>query len=470
MKKIISFLAALAVTASLGAQAYADGFMQSMNTVAANNSGSINIIYNGQLMTYTDAVPENINDRVMLPFRAVLEGMGAEVDYEDSSRLVTAVRGDTTISFTLEDDTIYINNNGTETQLKMDVPMIIKNDRTLVPIRFISNALGMQVGWEGDYDTVLIVDTDAYAEEIVQNMPNLMSLTQMQAQEYNTSAMDMSLKIDGEKSSAYEPLSISADLKLEAKAAENGLGINGNVSVSQSGLTDINAFSVENASVDIVLSDGKLYFKTDAISKIIEAEGSQSLPDFDTNVWFCVDADSLIEKLFGENVPDSVKNIYKQLFSGKTANINQEEFINIIKSQFMSEGDATLDSAFMADMTADMYKAIDKYIKITDNSVEIKLDNQALAEMLAGMPEEIISPALDMITLNVDVVSNYEDNQAASTAVITMGINDGDTKINMSFNISETDKAEENIAPVEIPENAVDFMSVINLLSFMNQE
>ena len=177
MKKTVSFLTAAALSVSMSAPAFASGFIQSYGTVEANHD-TINIIYNGQLMTYTDAIPENINDRVMLPFRAVLEGMGAKVDYEDASRLVTASRDGITIKFTLLDDTIYINNNGADSQIKLDVPMIIKNDRTLVPIRFISNALGMQIGWAGEYNTVLIVDNDAYADDFAANTPNLTAISE----------------------------------------------------------------------------------------------------------------------------------------------------------------------------------------------------------------------------------------------------------------------------------------------------
>lgn len=61
MKKIISFLTAAALSASISVSASASGFVQSMNTVEENHD-AISIIYNGQLMTYADAVPENINN------------------------------------------------------------------------------------------------------------------------------------------------------------------------------------------------------------------------------------------------------------------------------------------------------------------------------------------------------------------------------------------------------------------------
>ena len=70
--------------------------------------GGIDIVYNGDVLEYTDVQPQIINDRVMIPFRSVLEDMGAQVNYDDATRTVTAVRGDTTINFSLDSNVIDI--------------------------------------------------------------------------------------------------------------------------------------------------------------------------------------------------------------------------------------------------------------------------------------------------------------------------------------------------------------------------
>ncbi len=43
----------------------------------------------------------------------------------------------------------------------------------LVPIRFMSNAFGMQVGWDGDTETVVILDADDYFNEFENSAPNM---------------------------------------------------------------------------------------------------------------------------------------------------------------------------------------------------------------------------------------------------------------------------------------------------------
>lgn len=458
MKKTAAFIAAITISASMSAPAFASGFAQSLNTVAANND-SINIIYNGQLMTYTDAFPENINDRVMLPFRAVLEGMGATVDYTDATRHVTANRGDVTIEFTLLDDTIYIKENGQERQIKMDVPMIIKNDRTLVPIRFISNALGMQVGWEGDYQTVLIVDTDAYAAELEASMPNLTALTEKKTFKYNTSALDMAVKlnISGTES--------SADMKLNSKTAENVSSVSGKINADISGLAEGTA-PVKDADIEIVTADGKVYIKTDLIKKMFASNKNEVIASSDEK-WFYIDAKELITKFFGDDVPEGVKDIYSGVISGDVSSFENLSLADIIASLNQTDGDATLMSAMQADMTIDAYKIIDKYISVTDNKVEMTFTKDNMNEIFSemGLSDDELAEMMNMLDLDVHAVTEYSEDKAESKADITVGAKVSDTEtFTITLNLTETDTQEESAEPASIPQDAVDLMSVIELL------
>ena len=66
---------------------------------AADQSPAISVQLDGQALTFTDAVPQVVDQRTFLPFRAVFEAMGAEVSNADST--ITAVRGDTTLTMKL---------------------------------------------------------------------------------------------------------------------------------------------------------------------------------------------------------------------------------------------------------------------------------------------------------------------------------------------------------------------------------
>ena len=106
-----------------------------------------------------DSPPVIENDRTLVPFRAVLEKLGAEVSFSGSDRTVTAVLGGTKVKLTLDSDTALVNG----ASFTLDAPAEIKSDRTYVPIRFIAESLGFDVGWNaaGRIITVSKRKTDA---------------------------------------------------------------------------------------------------------------------------------------------------------------------------------------------------------------------------------------------------------------------------------------------------------------------
>ncbi len=92
-----------------------------------------------------DVAPKLVNNRTMLPIRMVAEALGAEVIWtEDAPNQVIIKNGETTI--TLEIGASVATVNGEEFEL--DSPSFLENDRTYMPLRFISKALGAQVEWD----------------------------------------------------------------------------------------------------------------------------------------------------------------------------------------------------------------------------------------------------------------------------------------------------------------------------------
>ena len=80
--------------------------------------------------------------RTMVPVRVLAETLGAEVEYADN--VVTVVDGDTTVEMTIGEKAYTINGEAAEAEMDT-VPVIGDGDRTYVPIRFLTNALGYEV-------------------------------------------------------------------------------------------------------------------------------------------------------------------------------------------------------------------------------------------------------------------------------------------------------------------------------------
>ncbi|GFN31799.1 stalk domain-containing protein [Paenibacillus xylaniclasticus] len=83
------------------------------------------------------------NNRMLIPLRAVAEQLGANVDWNNSTKTVTIFKGDAMIELTVNSDTVYI--NGME--MTIDVPLVQRSSVTYVPLRFVSQALGAKIEW-----------------------------------------------------------------------------------------------------------------------------------------------------------------------------------------------------------------------------------------------------------------------------------------------------------------------------------
>ena len=61
-------------------------------TALAAEPGDVSVQLNGKALAFTDAAPEITNGRTFLPFRAVLEAIGAEVGYDGAASTITIQR------------------------------------------------------------------------------------------------------------------------------------------------------------------------------------------------------------------------------------------------------------------------------------------------------------------------------------------------------------------------------------------
>ena len=120
----------------------------------------IKVMYDGNYITFKDAVPKIINGRTMVPFRQILEDMGTVVTYDLVTKTVLAKKGTTEFSFVIGGSDITIKENGVTTIKKMDVVPYLDRytNRTYVSARFMAESLGYGVGWDGTAKVVVITD------------------------------------------------------------------------------------------------------------------------------------------------------------------------------------------------------------------------------------------------------------------------------------------------------------------------
>ena len=96
--------------------------------------------------------PVIVNERTLLPVRAVIEEVGGTVEWNAEAQEVTLVYGEDEIRLVIDSTTAYLND---EAQTLDTAPTII-NDRTMLPIRFIAESFKFDVDWDGATQTVTI--------------------------------------------------------------------------------------------------------------------------------------------------------------------------------------------------------------------------------------------------------------------------------------------------------------------------
>ena len=136
-------------------------FAANVNATTSNNALSIleivpvpiSVINNGSALTF-DQPPIVENGRTLVPLRAIFEGLDADVEWDQSTQTVTAVRGG--IKITLQNGSNILTRNSE--QITLDVPPQIVGGRSLVPLRAIAESFGAEVDWNANTRTVTITE------------------------------------------------------------------------------------------------------------------------------------------------------------------------------------------------------------------------------------------------------------------------------------------------------------------------
>lgn len=183
--------------------------------------GDFYVMVNGEYVTFSDAVPQIRESRSCLPFVAVFDQLGfpeENMTWDGATGTVTAVKpdvvytsfggdtkqGDLTVQLTIGSNDIAYWYEGNTTadphghqaqvvgHIQSEVAPYIYQDRTYIPFGLLAEALGYNVGWDGQIGAVIIDDVDAI---LAANTETYDLMNQYQA--YNRTFVEKNQKITG---------------------------------------------------------------------------------------------------------------------------------------------------------------------------------------------------------------------------------------------------------------------------------
>ncbi len=113
--------------------------------------GTVRVFVDGQMVRF-DQPPIVVGARVLVPLRGIFERLGATVEWEAATQTVIAIHGSTVVELVIGQRSARVNDR----IVPLDVPAMVVRGRTLVPLRFVSEAMGAEVQYQEATRTVLI--------------------------------------------------------------------------------------------------------------------------------------------------------------------------------------------------------------------------------------------------------------------------------------------------------------------------
>ncbi|KGE19314.1 copper amine oxidase N-terminal domain-containing protein [Paenibacillus wynnii] len=113
----------------------------------------IKLFVNG-VESSSEVAPILTSGSTLVPFRAISEALQAEVVWNQKERSVTVTRDGVTVKLIIDKKTAYVNGQ----PVTLQVPPAIVKGSTVVPVRFVSEALKATVKWEPESQTVVIYE------------------------------------------------------------------------------------------------------------------------------------------------------------------------------------------------------------------------------------------------------------------------------------------------------------------------
>lgn len=312
-RKLLTLLVVLSLWLAISAPALAEDFLTPVPVTATewyypfdSQDDSVNIQLNGEIIDAGATPPIVIEDKALVPFRSLLEAMGARVNYNETTKVVSAVKGDVTVKLIVDSNHVTVTQNGKTQYLVSEVTPVIQDEAVYIPARIAAEAFGYRVGWASWDRTVIIID----ANELVKDLDSRFSVidrvliaAQKELEEVPEETIETKGQLDfkftgTDYSGTKTVVPVTGDFNFIAnsKALDGSMLFN----LDLAGISDVAAL-LEEAKVSV---DAEIIADLEANKYFLNSKWLNKYLEEDENLWYLLDAGNFLGQVVGMDYYD----------------------------------------------------------------------------------------------------------------------------------------------------------------------
>lgn len=286
--------------------------MQPLTQSVAVSKG-IQIQLNGKDLVLTDATPVIQDGRTFVPGRALLEALGCQLAYEQKgdAEVVTVTKEGLEISMQIGKKEATVKIGGESKEWVMDAPVFVdSNDRVMVPVRFIGEALQLEVAWDAPAETVVLVDKNALVASIGTEYTVMEKYL-----EYTSKLMEKPQDITGDFDLAFNMVTPDGNLPFTGKGTIEGISNNDKSDLSMQMNLDLKSLKelmteeeladktvselfsqIETMKIKLAMDmpSGKIYLQAPIFSTLLQSMGGSAVA-LDADAWLMLDFNQMFQ-------------------------------------------------------------------------------------------------------------------------------------------------------------------------------
>ncbi len=124
-----------------------------LGCVGANAENDVvSVSVDNTAVVFEDQTPVIIEGHTLVPIRAVFEQAGAKVDWNQDTQTATITKDSYVVTIKYGDSVMYKNGQA----IALEQPADVINNRTMIPVRAIAEAMDFSVTWDGHHSLILV--------------------------------------------------------------------------------------------------------------------------------------------------------------------------------------------------------------------------------------------------------------------------------------------------------------------------